>query len=65
MPPDTTSHDRSRGNRVAATNRSWRSELKRHSFRPVPVRERMIPKANGKLRRLGIAIVADRVVQDP
>ncbi|MFD7447096.1 group II intron reverse transcriptase/maturase [Streptomyces sp. NPDC059909] len=40
-----------------------RSQVKDRSFRPVPVRERMIPKANGKLRRLGIATVADRVVQ--
>lgn len=40
-----------------------RSELKERSFRPVPVRERMIPKAGGKLRRLGIPTVADRVVQ--
>ena len=38
-------------------------ELKDRSFRPLPVRERMIPKAGGKLRRLGIATVADRVVQ--
>ncbi|MFE4924511.1 group II intron reverse transcriptase/maturase [Streptomyces sp. NPDC056661] len=40
-----------------------RSQLKDRSFTPVPVRERMIPKANGKLRRLGIPTVADRVVQ--
>jgi RNA-directed DNA polymerase len=37
--------------------------VKDRSFRPLPVRERMIPKAGGKLRRLGIATIADRVVQ--
>jgi RNA-directed DNA polymerase len=31
-----------------------RTSLKHRSFHPLPVRERMIPKANGKLRRLGI-----------
>ena len=40
-----------------------RSQVKDRSFRPLPVRERMIPKANGKKRRLGIATVRDRVVQ--
>lgn len=40
-----------------------RSQLKGRSFRPLPVRERMIPKADGKLRRLGIATITDRVVQ--
>jgi RNA-directed DNA polymerase len=40
-----------------------RSALRDRSFRPVPVRERMIPKTGGKLRRLGIPTVADRVVQ--
>jgi len=29
--------------------------VKTRSFSPVPVRERMIPKADGKKRRLGIA----------
>lgn len=40
-----------------------REELKQRRFRPDAVREVMIPKANGKLRRLGIASVTDRVVQ--
>jgi len=40
-----------------------REQLKTRSFIPVPVRERMIPKADGKKRRLGIATVADRVFQ--
>jgi RNA-directed DNA polymerase len=40
-----------------------RDDLKARHFQPLPVRERMIPKANGKLRRLGIATVRDRVVQ--
>lgn len=40
-----------------------RADLKARSFKPLPVRERMIPKTNGKLRRLGIPTVRDRVVQ--
>jgi RNA-directed DNA polymerase len=40
-----------------------RASLKDRSFRPLPARERKIPKAGGKLRRLGIATVTDRVVQ--
>ena len=40
-----------------------RTSIKDRSFCPLPVRERMIPKAGGKLRRLGIATVTDRVVQ--
>ena len=40
-----------------------RAQLRDRSFRPLPVRERMIPKAGGKRRRLGIAAVRDRVVQ--
>jgi RNA-directed DNA polymerase len=40
-----------------------RTALRGRSFRPLPVRERMIPKTGGKLRRLGIPTVADRVAQ--
>jgi RNA-directed DNA polymerase len=40
-----------------------RDDLKARRFAPVQVRETMIPKANGKLRRLGIPTAADRVVQ--
>ncbi|MEV0455896.1 group II intron reverse transcriptase/maturase [Catellatospora methionotrophica] len=40
-----------------------RVSLKDRSFRPMPVRERMIPKGGGKWRRLGIATITDRVVQ--
>jgi RNA-directed DNA polymerase len=42
-----------------------RGSLKDRSFRPLPVRERLIPKpgTTSKWRRLGIATVRDRVVQ--
>jgi len=40
-----------------------RDDLKARRFRPLPVRERMIPKASGKLRALGIPTARDRVVQ--
>jgi RNA-directed DNA polymerase len=40
-----------------------RADLKDRSFQPLPVRERMIPKTGGKLRRLGIPTVRDRVAQ--
>jgi RNA-directed DNA polymerase len=43
--------------------RGLRDDLKARRFRPLPVRERMIPKASGKLRRLGIPTARDRVVQ--
>ena len=40
-----------------------RDALKAGEFQPVHVRQVMIPKASGKLRKLGIPTVADRVVQ--
>ncbi|MCA1681727.1 MAG: group II intron reverse transcriptase/maturase [Actinobacteria bacterium] len=40
-----------------------RDSLKSGEFAPVEVRQVTIPKANGKLRRLGIPTIADRVVQ--
>ncbi|WP_020576338.1 group II intron reverse transcriptase/maturase [Actinopolymorpha alba] len=41
-----------------------RAQVKERRFRPLPVRERLIPKPGGaKKRRLGIPTTADRVVQ--
>ena len=40
-----------------------RLQVKDRRFTPVPVRTVQIPKANGKVRRLGIPTVTDRVVQ--
>jgi RNA-directed DNA polymerase len=42
-----------------------RAQLKAGLFAPLPVRERTIPKpgGSGKVRRLGIPVIADRVIQ--
>ncbi|MEV0733388.1 group II intron reverse transcriptase/maturase [Polymorphospora sp. NPDC050346] len=48
---------------VTAHLEQIRSALRAGAFEPLPVRERMIPKMGGKLRRLGIPTVTDRVVQ--
>ena len=41
------------------------AQIKTGAFRPLPVRERKIPKpgGSGKVRKLGIPVIADRVVQ--
>jgi RNA-directed DNA polymerase len=40
-----------------------RAQVKTGTFTPMPVRERSIPKPSGKVRKLGIPTIADRVVQ--
>jgi RNA-directed DNA polymerase len=49
---------------VGAFLEELRAEVKDRGFRPIPVRERMIPKpGTTKRRRLGIPALQDRVVQ--
>lgn len=58
-----TAHTIETGRGVEAFLADLRAELKARRFQPLPVRERAIPKAGGKVRRLGIPTVRDRVVQ--
>lgn len=57
----TRRHVEARG--VEQFLRELREELRAGTFRPLPVRERMIPKRDGRKRRLGIPTLKDRVVQ--
>jgi len=51
-------------NNRRANLESLRLELKRGKYQPQPLRRTVIPKANGKLRKLGIPCLRDKIVQE-
>ncbi len=52
--------EKSRENRLE----QLRLDLKRGTYRPLPPRRVEIPKANGKMRQLGIPCLRDKIVQE-
>ena len=59
----TIAHVENRDGGVSGFLAEIRDQLKTGEYRPSAVRQVSIPKKNGKLRKLGIATLADRVVQ--